>query len=110
MSSTLSKVVPWGRSFAEYERMFAICDIDLRGRILGCADGPSSFNAEATSRGSSVTSIDPLYQFSAAEIKSRIDAAYPEIIENARRNQHEFIWNDFPSVDALGQARMRAMG
>jgi len=26
---TLDKVVPWGRSFAEYRRMFALSDADL---------------------------------------------------------------------------------
>jgi len=33
----LNRVVPWGRSFDEYRRMFALSDCDLRGRVLGCA-------------------------------------------------------------------------
>jgi hypothetical protein len=41
--------------------MFALSDADLRGRVLGCADGPASFNAEATRRGTSIISADPLY-------------------------------------------------
>jgi hypothetical protein len=45
---TLERVVPWGRSFDEYRRMFVLSSDDLRLRILGCADGPASFNAEAT--------------------------------------------------------------
>ncbi len=45
---TLDHVVPWGRSFEEYRAMFAIDDRDLDGGILGCGDGPASFNAEAT--------------------------------------------------------------
>ena len=44
----LDKIVPWGRSFDEYCRMFSLNEIDLTGRILGCADGPAGFNAEAT--------------------------------------------------------------
>jgi hypothetical protein len=44
---TLDQIVPWGRSFEEYRRMFAPSDADLRLRVLGCADGPASFNAEA---------------------------------------------------------------
>jgi hypothetical protein len=31
---TLDSVVPWGRSFAEYSRMFALSEDDLRLRIL----------------------------------------------------------------------------
>ena len=33
---TLDQVVPWGRSFDEYRRMFALSDDELRLRILGC--------------------------------------------------------------------------
>jgi hypothetical protein len=31
----LDQVVPWGRSFEEYWRTFALTDADLRLRILG---------------------------------------------------------------------------
>jgi hypothetical protein len=60
---TLSDVVPWGRSFDEYQRMFVLSEDDLATTILGCADGPASFNAEATRRGAgdlvrSAVSID----------------------------------------------------
>jgi hypothetical protein len=39
MSFTLSDVVPWGRSYDEYLRMFGLGDAELRPGILGCADG-----------------------------------------------------------------------
>ncbi len=58
MAFTLDKVVPWGRSLDEYRRMFALTDSDLEKRILGCADGPASFNAELTANGGSVVSCD----------------------------------------------------
>jgi len=38
--------------------MFGLTDTDLEGRILGCADGPASFNAEATRKGIRVISCD----------------------------------------------------
>lgn len=59
---TLDQVVPWGRSFEEYLAMFALSDLDLKGRLLGCGDGPASFNAVATSQGVAVTSCDPIYR------------------------------------------------
>ena len=68
---TLDQVVPWDRSIEEYRRMFALSDADLQVRILGCADGPASFNAAATRRGIIVTSIDPSYRFDAATIVAR---------------------------------------
>jgi hypothetical protein len=43
----LSEVIPWGRSFEEYRRMFALTDEDLAGRILASrglgVDGAWSF-------------------------------------------------------------------
>jgi len=73
MSQILSKVVPWGRSLDEYARMFALSPADLESRILDCGAGPSSFNAEATLRGGRVISCDPIYEFSAAQIRQRVE-------------------------------------
>jgi hypothetical protein len=106
----LSSVVPWGRSFDEYRRMFALTEADLEGRILGCGDGPASFNAETTRRGVQIVSCDPLYRFSAAQIRRRIDETAPEVLEQARQNAHEFVWDEaIPDVDALKRVRMSAM-
>ena len=107
---TLSSVVPWGRSFDEYRRMFALTEADLARRILGCGDGPASFNADATRRGGRVVSADPLYQFDAAQIRQRIDETSAEVLEQARQNAHEFVWDAaIPDVDALKRVRMSAM-
>lgn len=108
---TLSSVVPWGRSYAEYVRMFALTNADLEGRILGCGDGPASFNVEATGRGSRVISCDPLYRFDAGQIRQRIDETSAEVLEQARINAHEFVWDEaIPDVEALKRVRMSAMG
>ena len=106
---TLEEVVPWGRSFAEYRRMFALSDADLSGRILGCGDGPASFNAEATSRGATVVSFDPLYHYDAFQVQQRIDATYETVLDQTRRNAHEFVWDTIASVEELGRIRMAAM-
>lgn len=106
---TLDHVVPWGRSFDEYRRMFAMTEADLAGRVLGCADGPASFNAEAAARGVRVVSCDPLYQCDATAIRARIDAAAPEVLEQTRRHADEFLWTDVRSVDELRRLRLGAM-
>jgi SAM-dependent methyltransferase len=105
----LEEVVPWGRSFDEYRRMFDLSDADLASRILGCGDGPASFNAEATRRGLRVVSFDPLYEFSEPEIRQRIVATYPQVLEQTRRNVDEFLWDTIRSVEELGRIRMQAM-
>jgi hypothetical protein len=106
----LRSVVPWGRSLSEYRRMFVLSDDDLHRRILGCADGPASFNAEWTALGGRVVSCDPIYRFTAAEIGQRIDQTYQTVIEETRRNADEFIWNaDIPDVESLGCLRLTSM-
>src|SRR5262245_13108595 len=106
---TLDQIVPFGRSFDEYQRMFALSDADLRGRILGCADGPASFNAEANDRGYSVVSCDPLYRFDSQQIKGQIDIALPEVLQQVRKNVSEFLWSDISSIDELERCRRMAM-
>jgi len=106
---TLDKVVPWGRSFDEYCRMFSLTDEDLAGRIVGCADGPAGFNTQATRRGARVVSCDPIYAFSTSEIRSRIDATSHDIVEQTRQNRHEFVWTSIASPEELLVARLQAM-
>jgi hypothetical protein len=107
---TLADVVPWGRSFEEYRRMFALEPGDLRVRLLGCGDGPASFNAEATRLGATVVSCDPIYQFDVDALRTRIAETRDQILEQTRRNAHEFEWTVIPSVEALDRERMAAMG
>lgn len=106
---TLDHVVPWGRSFDEYRRMFALTDHDLCLRILGCGDGPASFNVEATRRGLRVISCDPIYRWDAAQIQDRIMVTYSEVLEQTRKNADEFVWTSIRSVEELGLIRMAAM-
>jgi hypothetical protein len=107
---TLDSVVPWGRSLDEYVRMFALSSDDLsRGRILGCADGPASFNAEAAARGARVVSCDPLYQFTATAISERIDATSPSVIAQTQLNAHTFVWTGIASIEELARVRRAAM-
>ena len=106
----LDAIVPWGRSFDEYRRMFALSDDDLTRRIVGCGDGPASFNAEATQRGHQVVSCDPLYQFDTAQIEQRIAATYDQILEQTTHNQQAFVWgHGIRDVAELGAVRMSAM-
>lgn len=89
--------------------MFGLTDDELRLQIVGCADGPASFNAEATRRGAKVVSCDPLYQCDASQIQERIASTYDTMLEQTRRNADEFVWSSIRSVEELGQVRMAAM-
>lgn len=109
MAFQLKKIVPWGRSFQEYVAMFALSEDDLGKRILGCADGPASFNAALTKRGGAAVSIDPLYDFSVDAISRRIDETFDEVMRETRKNKKEFVWGHIGSVEELGTVRMKAM-
>jgi hypothetical protein len=106
---TLDQVVPWGRSFDEYRRMFALTEADLQRKILGCADGPASFNAELTRRSGAITSIDPLYRLDARTIRDRIAATYDQVLQQTQRNRQQFVWDAVSSPEELGRIRMQAM-
>ena len=109
MPFSIGRVVPWGRSAAEYQAMFGLDESDLDGRILGCGDGPASFNAEMSAQGDTVVSVDPLYAVSAAAIERRVEETFDEVMDQMRRNAQEFVWTHVPSVDELGRRRMAAM-
>src|SRR5574337_2201465 len=109
MGFTLDKVVPWGRSFEEYIKMFDMTDEDLKLRILGCGDGPASFNSGMNKRGYIAISIDPIYQFDARQIEKRIQEAYDDIIKQLYENKEDYVWSTIKSVEELGQVRMSAM-
>jgi hypothetical protein len=109
MPFTLAEVVPWGRSFDEYVRMFFLAEADFAGRILGCADGPASFNAEATARGYRVISCDPSYCFQGEEFAQRIAETSTQILTQLRANREDYRWEEFPTPEAVGERRMAAM-
>lgn len=107
----LKEVVPWGRTLAEYQMMFGLdlAQIRLDAQILGCGDGPASFNAEMAAQGYSVVSIDPIYQFSAQQIRQRVQETYEPVISQVKQNPDRYVWSNFRNADELGQARLAAM-
>lgn len=109
MSFTLENVVPWGRSYEEYVSMFKLTSFDLEKKILGCGDGPASFNSKMNKNGQPITSIDPVYQFSMNEIKCRVSETYKEILVQLEKNQNDYIWDNIKSPEELGQIRITAM-
>jgi hypothetical protein len=89
--------------------MFYLSEPELQLRILGCADGPASFNAQMAQKGYSVVSCDPLYQFTTAQIQARIDFTYETVMTQTLTNRDLFVWKDIASPEELGRVRLRAM-
>lgn len=105
----LQNVIPWGRSLAEYQSMFSLAGVDLNKNILGCGDGPASFNTEVTAASGHVISVDPVYAFSKNQIRSRIAEVYPSIMEQLAKHHSDYIWDHFTGVEHVGRTRMQAM-
>jgi hypothetical protein len=109
MAFALNDVVPWGRNLAEYCAMFDLGEAEKRLSILGCGDGPASFNCEGTAQGMRIVSADPLYQFRAGDIRERIDATARTITTQLRSNRDSYVWKNFADVDELIATRLAAM-
>jgi len=109
MTIQYESVVPWGRTYEEYINMFNLSKKDLDKVILGCGDGPANFNSVMKQKGKKVTSIDPIYAFSAKEIESRIEATYQTVMYQTKQNKDKFVWTKIKDVEELGQVRMSAM-
>ena len=109
MPFTLDQILPWGRSFDEYVAIFGLTAADLDKRILGCGDGPASFNSIMHTKGKAVVSVDQLYQFTKEEIGRRVQEAYPTIMEQLLANQAAYVWTTIASPQHLGHIRMAAM-
>ena len=109
MSIVLSKIVPWGRSFPEYQLMFNLSEDELNKSILGCGDGTASFNCEMTSLGYRVISVDPIYVFSKEQIRKQIEDTYETIISQVKQNQQNFVWKYHLDPDTLGKNRLATM-
>jgi hypothetical protein len=102
-------VVPWGRNYDEYIRMFDLSESELKLKILGCGDGPASFNYECNKRGGNVVSTDPIYNLTKAVIQERITETYHNVLNQTEKNKDKFRWDIIKSPDELGKTRMKAM-
>lgn len=109
MAMTLDQVIPWGRSLDEYQQMFDLSPHLLQGKILGCGDGPASFNAELTALGGEVVSVDPIYAFSGREIDQRVQETAVTVVTQVQQSLHDYVWTTFADPAALGRHRLATM-
>lgn len=109
MAFLLNDVVPWGRTLMEYRRMFGLTDSDMKLKIAGFGDGPSSFNAEAAIMGADVTSYDIIYQFTREDIQNRITQVKDVVMQQMQCNQENYVWTQIQNLDELERLRMDAM-
>jgi hypothetical protein len=108
MAVHLDQVVPFGRSLDEYIKMFQLKEVDRAKSILSVGDGPASFNAEGTKLDYTITSIDPIYAFSAEQIKQRFEDVVDGIIAQVKNTPHDWVWQYHQSPEQLRANREQA--
>lgn len=109
MPTLLQEIIPWGRTQREYQLMFALTEADKNLKILGCGDGPASFNAEWTASGGKVISIDPVYEFSGTEIQERFEAVRENIIAGVEATPDKWSWSFHKNSQDLLAHRVAAL-
>jgi hypothetical protein len=102
-------VVPWGRSYEEYVDMFRLTGEDMNKKILGCGDGPASFNSEMNKTSRKMTSFDPIYRFTKDELQNRINVTREKVIKQTEENRDRFVWKRIRSLEHLVETRLAAM-
>jgi len=109
MAIRYESVVPWGRSYREYVSMFDLTHSDLNKSILGCGDGPASFNYMMYKNGKKAVSIDIIYQLTSLEIEQRINDTFEIVLNQTGNNRDKFVWSNIKNIDELGRVRLSAM-
>jgi SAM-dependent methyltransferase len=104
----LERVVLLGRTFEEYCGYFALEPKFLQQKkILDVASGVGSFAAEARAQGIDVTSVDPIYALSPAEIESRCGPDLDHVLD-AVQGLSTYVWKSYRSPAHLRQLREKA--
>jgi hypothetical protein len=101
----LDRVVPFGRSLAEYQLMFGLTLEDLNRKCLDLAAGPASFNAEMGQLGYRVISVDPIYELIPEVIQQRFDQCVDNIIDQIHQTPQDWVWGYHKSAQDLRQNR-----
>ena len=110
MALKLETVIPFGRSMAEYRKMFALSDTELNSKkIVGVGDGPASFNAEMFGSGKTVVSVDPVYAFGAREIERQFHSVLDNVMAQVRSSIDDWVWTYHKSPEHLRNLRIGVM-
>ncbi len=109
MLTLLQEIIPWGRTLREYELMFQLGGREKCLKILGCGDGPASFNAEWTALGGEVISIDPIYEFSGAQVRQRFEDVRADIMRKVEEAPKKWDWSFHKNPQGLLANRVMAL-
>lgn len=91
----------WGHSLEEYRRMFDLTDQDLDKRILDCASGYATFNAQMHQKGKKVISLDKAYDLPLKALEKHMNLGLQNMLQLVEKNKNQFIWKKNQSISDL---------
>ncbi len=101
------QVIVTSRPLEEYRAMFGLTEEELGLSLLDCAAGASSFAAELSRQGGSVTACDPLYRREAPDpARMRTDILTGDAY--VRRNSDDYVWTFHQTPDDHLRRRLSA--
>jgi hypothetical protein len=96
------------RSFREYEAMFSLAERDLRGRVLDCPGGASSFTVEASYLGNHVTAVDPVYAMPTSALQELVMAQPDRGSSHTAAGIDRYVWDFYGDIEGHRQMRKRS--
>lgn len=109
MKTKTEKCLLWGHSLAEYEQMFDLSPHDLDKKILDCASGFASFNAEMHVLGKHAVSCDKAYNLPLPELKLHLEKGVHNMLAKVDKNQDQFLWQKHIDVATLTENTNRTL-
>lgn len=88
--------------------MFGLDDFDLRGSVLDCSAGASSFVAELAERGGRGTAVDPAYAMPRDELVAAAVDSLPGCNQMIGDNADRFVWDWYGSPERREEIRRAA--
>jgi hypothetical protein len=106
----LDRVAFYGRTIAEYQHMFDLDLIALRGKaLLDCPTGAASFVAEARKLGIRAVGCDPLYDCDLDELRTLGEHDICYVVNRIARASERFCWNFYRNIEETKRARTIAL-
>lgn len=109
MAVELDHIVPWGRTFREYEAMFDLSTADLSRGVMDCGGGPAGFVAQMAADGRRAVSVDPIYSYGGREIRSRFEATVDQVMSQVRATPDDWTWGYHRDAEELLANRRAAL-
>lgn len=106
----LDRIVFIGRTYFEYLRMFDLDESALHnGRVLDCAAGPSSFAAEAHSRGLDAAACDVLYGNPIETLADKGRRDIEHTFQKVDDVPHLYVWKHYKDRQEIIGLRHKAL-